>query len=476
MGFLAAVPLLAILGNVRPALAVPAIQSVEGTLAHGGTLVISGSGFGAKDPAAPFFWSNLEGHAVNSVPAVQSVFSGVWAAADCTDWRPMFKDSGSNRWVAPPHGYSTVLLGMGNKDNYPANHNCRNAMVSVIDRASTHPRWYALYYTRYSADFQKYPPSYGQSSTSFDFSNYAISLNGAVDATQTSVTVAGSDYDKIGANDVLRIDSEKVQVVSREGTRLTVRRGHLGTTGAPHAHGASAFLRGNLFNQKSGLVEAGTNVPFASYQSQVYGLTHKNQSSQFDLTIDGGGGVTTCAPCGQEERTLTGTDVTQGWKHVELIVKDDAPGFAKTLVDNSYSQNCTCANPAEPLATSHNYNGFSFGTFLRGGYPEGVSGGTYHCNSNSWTYLDDVYVDTTFSRVILANSASYAYATILEPQIPSFWSDGSITVAVNLGRIPAETAYLFVFDSGNNPNITGYRLSLTGTPPPLRPPVIRVLP
>jgi hypothetical protein len=39
----------------------PIITGVSGTLSHGSTLIISGSGFGAKSPAAPLVWDDCQG-------------------------------------------------------------------------------------------------------------------------------------------------------------------------------------------------------------------------------------------------------------------------------------------------------------------------------------------------------------------------------------------------------------------------------
>jgi hypothetical protein len=88
-------------------------------------------------------------------------------------------------------------------------------------------------------------------------------------------------------------------------------------------------------------------------------------------------------------------------------------------------------------------------------------------------------VDNTFSRVVLANNATYTSATIVEPQIPTVWSGSSITVTVNLGKLPdTGTAYLFVFDSNNRGNAVGYPVTIGGgsaptaapSPPPSNPP------
>jgi hypothetical protein len=73
---------------------------------------------------------------------------------------------------------------------------------------------------------------------------------------------------------------------------------------------------------------------------------------------------------------------------------------------------------------------------------------TYRGDENAYRYFDDMYVDTTLMRVMLADNATYENATVVEPQIPTEWSDGSITVTVNLGQLAgAGSAYLFVFDA-----------------------------
>jgi hypothetical protein len=94
-------------------------------------------------------------------------------------------------------------------------------------------------------------------------------------------------------------------------------------------------------------------------------------------------------------------------------------------------------------------------------------GGWYCTNTNldedlkrggkdNFRYFDDLYVDNTFSRVVLANAQNYAEATIVEPQIPVAWSEGSIRATLNVGKLPtSQVNYLFVFDSENTSNSTG---------------------
>ncbi len=70
---------------------------------------------------------------------------------------------------------------------------------------------------------------------------------------------------------------------------------------------------------------------------------------------------------------------------------------------------------------------------------------------NNFRYYADVYYDTSWARVILANAESYPDATIVEPQPLISWTDDSISITVNLGRIPAGPAYLHVFDDDDQP-------------------------
>jgi hypothetical protein len=84
--------------------------------------------------------------------------------------------------------------------------------------------------------------------------------------------------------------------------------------------------------------------------------------------------------------------------------------------------------------------------------------------SGNWRYFDDAYVDTTLSRVVLADKPVLSLATIIENQIPSAWSDGSITATVNLGQFAqGQTAFLIVVDSTGTASVTGLAVTAGGT-------------
>lgn len=66
-------------------------------------------------------------------------------------------------------------------------------------------------------------------------------------------------------------------------------------------------------------------------------------------------------------------------------------------------------------------------------------------------WADDVYVDTTWARVMVGNASTLASSTHREIQIPTTWITTSISVVWNQGTFEDyETVYLFVVDSDGN--------------------------
>ncbi len=77
---------------------------------------------------------------------------------------------------------------------------------------------------------------------------------------------------------------------------------------------------------------------------------------------------------------------------------------------------------------------------------------------------DDVYFDTTQARVELGNAATWSANTRREIQIPSTWSNGSLSFTANAGVFTAgQTAYLYVVDANGNVNANGYPVTISGT-------------
>ncbi len=67
------------------------------------------------------------------------------------------------------------------------------------------------------------------------------------------------------------------------------------------------------------------------------------------------------------------------------------------------------------------------------------------------TWIDDIYMDDTRSRVVLGNSSSYATCTFFEPQLPTDWTTSSISFTVKQGLFATGVqAWLYVVDANGS--------------------------
>ncbi len=78
---------------------------------------------------------------------------------------------------------------------------------------------------------------------------------------------------------------------------------------------------------------------------------------------------------------------------------------------------------------------------------------------NLWIYYDDVYMDNTWARVMIGDAPTWEASRNRAVQIPSQWSNTSITFTVNKGQFTnINTGYLYVFDADGNVNSNGMPL------------------
>ena len=76
-------------------------------------------------------------------------------------------------------------------------------------------------------------------------------------------------------------------------------------------------------------------------------------------------------------------------------------------------------------------------------------------------YYDNVYVDITPARIEIGDSPTFTSCQHREIQIPASWASGAVTFTVNTGTFnQSDSAYLFVIDSSNTPNTTGYPITI----------------
>lgn len=78
-------------------------------------------------------------------------------------------------------------------------------------------------------------------------------------------------------------------------------------------------------------------------------------------------------------------------------------------------------------------------------------------------WVDEVYVDDSWSRVMLGDKPLRREGRKWEIQIPVKWADNRIDVTVNAGVFrPGETAYVFVFDANDEANEIGIPVVVGG--------------
>lgn len=70
--------------------------------------------------------------------------------------------------------------------------------------------------------------------------------------------------------------------------------------------------------------------------------------------------------------------------------------------------------------------------------------------AGSKVYMDDIYLDEVYNRVMIGNAPTLAASTHREIQIPYTWTGTSVSVYANQGSFDAtENKYVFVIDSSN---------------------------
>lgn len=84
---------------------------------------------------------------------------------------------------------------------------------------------------------------------------------------------------------------------------------------------------------------------------------------------------------------------------------------------------------------------------------------------NNRLWVDEVYVDTVWSRVMLGDKPLRREGRIWEIEIPVKWTDSAIELEAHPGIFkPGQTAYLFVFDADGHANDVGYPVRIGSSP------------
>ncbi len=398
--------------------AAPSVSSVSSSLIHGNTVTISGSDFGTKSPAAPLMWDDCEGETNETAPSTSTANSSSQVA------------------------YSHVVPGAArNGDDVPLSHRTlyRNAPHTAVSTSIGGPHSHSDMYIA-GGHYFCLTDCEGQ---------YDGGLNGARDVAITVATPSGyaerwfaTWYSRVDPSWPTTCGGDHNQKITcfQEGVQL-------------YDDGLSHYIYLDLFIKTCS--DAGYYTTKAAQSAAISG-----DYSEFPDTTP---------PwrynLGDHYVPARVNSNFEGWTREEQRIANDT-GFIHYLVDNNSGWWGT-GNPdffTGSGGTDLGYDGirsFSVGGFYK--YTNTPINAMQH--SDAFRYFDDIYIDSTLSRVILANNATYASATILEPQPPTAWAAGEITVTVNQGAIPDGTAYLFVFDADNDANATGYTVTLVAANP-----------
>jgi len=154
------------------------------------------------------------------------------------------------------------------------------------------------------------------------------------------------------------------------------------------------------------------------------------------------------------------------WTHIQAYFEHSngsaQDGKMRIWVDDVKYEDVTNWQNA-PDGTTY-WSDFYFGNYLGHG-KEGacpISAGAY-CSADNWTYWDNAYIDTTQARVEIGDAPTYANCTEREIQIPSAWSDASITITLNQGAFSSLAGkYLYVTDRYGYVNTTPFQFPTGG--------------
>jgi len=381
---------------------VPTISGYDGAIGHGGEITLSGDCFGTKSPAKPLWWDDGEGATVDN--------RDVMTSGEMT-WVTSGSLSGTNKHyndVDPPY------QGVG--EEYCAEDNANVQYQSSGFRSMTTPHANSSTFIAggHCADDDCEGGERGQ--------NVAINISD-----QSTSDVWYIHY-------YLRLDDAWPAYVSGNNYKWL----NWETGGSYNIYSSNNYHNINACSGGEGDLRRAPQCDAAWTTAGGCGPGGNMQ------IIGTGCGNSDCYPVVTMNTNVP--NELQEWVRHEVLLELSADFLQErknnvAMVDTELDETCDIA-----LNTGTSIGGVTIGGFWK----------KYLCpntqdyqDDDAYRYFDDVYVDTTFSRIMLCDNSTYADATICEPQIPSAWANDEITFTVNQGSLTGEVAYLFVFDDSN---------------------------
>lgn len=386
--------------------AAPVITNVSGSAQHGETLIISGSGFGTKTTAKPLVWDSGETQSSGdwpiSIPNVSSVTGYV--------------------------AYEPGDLSAG--EDVPATHELK---------------YRAAPWTTATGDI--IPSPHAKSTVILGGGHWT---SGTANCFGVSFTVTGGGYSKDWyVSFYKRLDSNWPACGTNQNHKIVSFQTDLAPFTGDYFY--MDHMSGNggypcSLNPTVGINSERNIAPF-QYE-EPYPATPPDSTPPWAYFFTA---VTAATP-------------VEAWVKIEIICSE-TNGTLQMYWNNNYIWGGTGNTDffSGVGANDLGYAGIGSVTF-GDAYYRYTSVPTNLTNNNAIAAFDDIYVDNSISRAMLCNNATYASATICEPQPITSWADGSITITANQGALTQGSNYLFVYDSANVANGAGYPVSVGDSP------------
>ena len=381
----------------------PVLRNVTGSLSHDANITITGGSFGQKNPAAPVLWDPCTSTTTLSTYYTEALPNNSQQGSQYNmQYRPAnFRNIGS------PDGKATYFLTGAHATNTNASMYSGGSTVGLYKTGISSFDYFVQYWYRVDPQYDEVCTGYGPGSDCPG----AVSLNNPPGENMKEFVLSSSNTAFYG-------DS---------------------------SHGCWGYYG-----------ECGSHVPDKNFKSPIR-ITRNPVDPAY---------VPAPYACSTDQYVVTHANPVNGW------VKIQWEGFYDTTFSNPTLRFTTYPDGHSTYQSHFGGPITTFETICGYGKPEindlkglGIGGFSRVPRTdngvNSFRYFSRIYMDNTHARVMLGNDQNYDLCTIMEPQIPSAWSNSQITVSVNLGAFSdSGTAYLFVIDADNNHNPVGYPVSI----------------
>ena len=397
--------------------AAPVITGVNGKLQDGSTLVISGKEFTAKKNASPLFWWKADMGVTPSNLGRKSSWDGTFNGDLTTE-------------KAAPNSQQAVRFDHGQSSG---------AALGIVYFSSNQ----AFVHRKLYEDFDI--------TKDFAIRSRISSLNGTFKVGQV-VTGASS-----GATAVVQKATSDALWFSQSGGSINKKP----AKDFVYGEKISSATGSAVISEGSDKYPNGVSRTFNYKTIRFWNGDYKNNIHMNAQGVDGNGYRTTAEytdgtlwpglkgsanPLRQSPRVWQHQDVY--YKASDLNVAngiwrvdvDGVPSWTKTFITRTSDR----PDPYNQIFQSQVSNGAQIGSYV---------------------YYDSLYIDDTWHHVALCSSPRWSECSDKEMQIPTKWSDTSITIQVNEGSLNFDNSlYLYVVDKDGNANVNGFALA-GGNPP-----------